>query len=51
MASPRKLTKRVLDTLDTPNNTPTFIRDTTLRGFGIKVTPKGKRVFFAEARI
>ena len=51
MAPPRKLTKRGIDNLDVPNNAPTFIRDTTLRGFGIKITPKGKRVFFAEARI
>ena len=51
MASPRKLTKKGIDNLDIPNDAPTFIRDSTLRGFGIKITPKGKRVFFSEARI
>jgi len=51
MASPRKLTKKGIDNLDIPNDAPTFIRDSTLRGFGIKITLKGKRVFFSEVRI
>jgi integrase len=51
MATPRKLTTKYIDSLDAPSKAPLFIRDTILRGFGIKVTPAGKRVFFAEARI
>ncbi|MCX8214465.1 MAG: site-specific integrase, partial [SAR202 cluster bacterium] len=51
MPPPRKLTKKGIDSLDIPNKAPALIRDTTLRGFGIKVTTTGKRVFFAEALI
>jgi integrase len=45
-----KITKRLLSTVS-PGLKDTFIRDTDLPGFGIKVSPKGTISFIAEARI
>jgi hypothetical protein len=45
-----KITKKYLNSL-TGSGKDTFIRDSQLPGFGIKVTPKGTISFIAEARI
>ena len=42
-----KLTKRNVDAVK-PAERDTFLWDTELRGFGVKVTPKAKRVFVAQ---
>lgn len=41
------LTNRSLSTI-VPSGKPYFIRDTTLRGLGVKVSPKGKITFVVE---
>ncbi len=45
----RKLTKRVVDSAQ-PTSTDLFIWDNEVRGFGLKVTPTGKRVYVAQYR-
>ena len=44
-----KLTKRTVDAAH-PANRDTFIWDAGLKGFGLKVTPKGKRVYVLQYR-
>ena len=44
-----KLTKRAVEALK-PANRDLILWDTELKGFGCKVTPKGKRVYFAYYR-
>jgi len=34
-----------------PTGAVQFVRDSSLTGFGIKVTAKGKASYFAEARV
>lgn len=46
-----KLNKRVLETTPLPANGSLFLRDTELRGFGARLSPKGAITFFAEGRI
>jgi integrase len=45
----RHLTKRVVDGLQ-PGETDVFTWDSELRGFGLKITPTGKRVYIAQFR-
>ena len=46
-----RLTRRLLDSLDNTTHKDIFYRDTMLSGFGVKVTPRNKIAFIAEARI
>ena len=46
-----KLTRRLLDSIDNTTHKDVFYRDTMLSGFGVKVTPRNKIAFIAEARI
>ena len=46
-----KITKRVLEGTLTPATGELFLRDTELRGFGVRITPKGSITFFAEGRL
>ena len=46
-----RLTRRLLDSLDNTTHKDIFHRDTMLSGFGVKVTPRNKIAFIAEARI
>ena len=46
-----KLTKRVLERTVNETSKDIFLRDTTLKGFGVRVTPKGGKGFFAEGRL
>jgi len=45
-----RITKRVVDALD-PGERDLFVWDPSLRGFGVKVTPSGRKVFLAQYRI
>lgn len=45
-----KITKRTVDAAK-PGERDCFIWDTELRGFGLKVTPKGRRVFVYQYRL
>ena len=42
-----RITKRIVDEAK-PEGRDLFIRDDELRGFGLKVTPKGAKVYFLE---
>ena len=45
-----KLTKRAVEAL-TPTSRDQFLWDTDLSGFGLKVTPKGKKVYLLQYRM
>ena len=49
MVNSMKLTKRAIDAIS-PRSTESVFWDEDLRGFGLKVTPKGKRSFFLYYR-
>jgi len=46
-----KITKRVLESTINDPSKDTFLRDIDLKGFGVRITPKGNIGFFAEGRI
>ena len=46
---PQRLTKRVVD-LATPESGDRFLWDSDLKGFGLKVTPAGRKSFVAQYR-
>lgn len=48
---PVKLTKTVIDRTPLPQDKPCFLRDTELKGFGLRITPQGVRAFILEKRI
>lgn len=45
-----KITKRLVDTLK-PQNRDFFVWDTEIKGFGVKVTPKGGKTFVYQFRV
>jgi integrase len=45
-----KLTKRMIDALE-PAGTDTFVWDKDLKGFGLKITPAGTRVYLVQSRL
>ena len=47
----KKLSQKHLDAIQNDSAKDLFIRDTSLTGFGVKVTPKNYIVYFAEGRI
>jgi hypothetical protein len=45
-----KITKRSVD--DTkPGEKPVIVLDTEVKGFGLKVTPQGRKVYFLQYRL
>lgn len=47
---PQKLTKRVVDAMH-PAEKDRFTWDSELKGFGLKVTPKGRKVYLVQYRL
>lgn len=47
----RKLTKTSVDALGAPESKDLFVWDTELRGFGVRVTPKGFKSFVLQYRM
>src|SRR3954467_14615822 len=45
-----KLTKRAIDALPSPSGTDRIWWDQDLKGFGLKVTPTGRKVFLVQYR-
>lgn len=45
-----KISKRVIDAAETSGR-DSFIWDTALKGFGVKVTPKGRKVYLVQYRL
>lgn len=48
---PQKITKSYVDRLSTPETGQTFIRDTELKGFAVRITSSGAKSFILEKRI
>ena len=48
---PVKLTKTVVDKAPIPNSGQSFIRDNSLKGFGLRITSTGTKSFIVEKRI
>ena len=46
----RKLTSKVIEYLDAPGPKRMDVWDTVLQGFGVRVSPGGRRVWFVIAR-
>ena len=46
----KKITKRVVDGLESSGQRPIFLWDTETTGFGCKVTPAGKKVYILQYR-
>ena len=46
----KKITKRVVDS-EGPGNKDRFLWDTEIKGFGVKVTPAGRRIYVLQYRI
>jgi integrase len=46
-----KITKRVLESTVNESSNDVFLRDSILKGFGVRITPTGGICFFAEGRI
>ena len=44
-----KISKRLIDSL-APGSTDLFVWDTDMKGFGVKLTPQGKRVYLLQYR-
>jgi len=48
---PVKLTKTIVDRTPIPAAGQAFVRDTQLKGFGLRITPSGAKSFIVEKRI
>lgn len=46
-----RITKTVVDKVRSPANGQTFIRDTELKGFGVRITAAGAKSFIIEKRV
>ena len=44
----RQITKKVIESISTPDTRELLLRDTELKGFGIRISPSGTKTFFAE---
>lgn len=47
----QKITKSYVDKLSTPESGQTFVRDTELKGFAVRITSSGAKSFILEKRI
>ena len=48
---PQRITKSYVDKLSTPESGQTFVRDTELKGFAVRITSSGAKSFILEKRI
>ncbi len=44
----RQITKKIIESISTPNTRELLLRDTELKGFGVRISPSGTKTFFAE---
>ncbi|MBT5064983.1 MAG: DUF4102 domain-containing protein, partial [Proteobacteria bacterium] len=44
----RQITKKVIETIHLPEGRELLLRDTELKGFGMRISPSGTKTFFAE---
>ena len=47
----KRLTKRLVDSLPAPSSGQTFVRDSELKGFAVRITAGGTKTFVVEKRI
>ena len=43
-----QITKKTVETIETPESRELLLRDTELKGFGVRISPTGAKTFFAE---
>ncbi len=46
----RQITKKVIETIYLPEARELLLRDTELKGFGVRISPSGTKTFFAEGK-
>ncbi len=44
----RRITKKIIEAISTPDTRELLLRDTELKGFGVRISPSGTKTFFAE---
>ena len=44
----RRITKKIIESISTPNTKELLLRDIDLKGFGVRISPSGTKTFFAE---
>ena len=44
----RQITKKIIESTSTPDTRELLLRDTELKGFGVRISPSGTKTFFAE---
>ena len=44
----RQITKKIIESIPTPDTRELLLRDTELKGFGVRISPSGTKTFFAE---
>ena len=44
----RQITKKIIESISTPDTRELLLRDTELKGFGVRISPSGTKTFFAE---
>lgn len=47
----QKLTKTSIESIPLPESGDTIVRDTELRGFGVRITSKGTKSYFVERMV
>jgi len=46
----RQITKKIIESISNPDTRELLLRDTELKGFGIRIRPSGTKTFFALKR-
>ena len=44
----KRITKKIIESISTPDTKELLLRDTELKGFGMRISPSGTKTFFAE---
>ena len=44
----KRITKKIIGSISTPDTKELLLRDTELKGFGMRISPSGTKTFFAE---
>ena len=44
----KRITKKIIESISFPNTKELLLRDTDLKGFGVRISPSGTKTFFAE---
>ena len=44
----KQITKKIIESTSTPDTRELLLRDTELKGFGVRISPSGTKTFFTE---